>query len=291
MEHLNRRIFIKHVLTLMLLCIFSLALYGVPAQERVDKVVLRDGQEITGRLNFLDEASIQINGKSIERSKVKVIRFAGATNDLPEAVFDKDLVVRKDNSRSSGYVSRITNQLVIQNDARIKRTDVALIRLADNIHPIGSVPKESPTPSASVSPSSTPEESVAVEEPPSTDTDKSKNSSGQESASDPPWFDAGKKCNYRQRTYIFTGGYETSDHSKTLCFLYIHVCRFELNRKTELPHGSICPAAKDFAQPTVCCDEFNKAVKNKQGCDPMKDVDCDGTPNEQDSDPLNPKKH
>ena len=104
----------------------------------------------------------------------------------------------------------------------------------------------------------------------------------------PPWFNPGGKCNNRQRTFIFAGTVGWPERNETHCYLYIHICSLVVKRNTIQPLGTTCPAAKDFAQPTVCCDEFNKAVQSKQPCDPMQDVDCDGVPNDQDDDPLKP---
>lgn len=56
------------------------ALRSSGAWRRQTKRCLRDGQEIAGRLSFVDESSIQINGKSIERTQVKLRRLADATN-------------------------------------------------------------------------------------------------------------------------------------------------------------------------------------------------------------------
>jgi hypothetical protein len=110
---------------------------------------------------------------------------------------------------------------------------------------------------------------------------------------DPPWFGPGpeNKCNNKQKTYIHTGAvaWPKSTRNETDCFLYIHICSFHLNRKTIVPLGTHCPVAKDFAAPTICCDEFDKAVKTKQPCDPMQDADCDGLPNDTDPDPLGPR--
>ncbi len=97
---------------------------------------------------------------------------------------------------------------------------------------------------------------------------------------DPPWFNTEGKCNLKQRTFIFAGGVGWPKRNEKDCYLYIHVCSFRLNRKTIVPLvGTKCPEPDDFAQPTFCCDEFNKAVKTKKPCDPMRDVDCDGLPN------------
>jgi hypothetical protein len=111
---------------------------------------------------------------------------------------------------------------------------------------------------------------------------------------DPPWFypapwsNPEGKCNNKQKTYIFTGavGWPKTTRNETDCYLYIHICSFHLNRKTIVPFGTKCPVAKDFAAPTFCCDEFDKAVKSKQPCDPMQDANCDGIPNDTDPDPL-----
>ena len=102
----------------------------------------------------------------------------------------------------------------------------------------------------------------------------------------PPWFDTGGKCLSKQRTYVYVNGNPTSSSDPTRdCHVYIKVCSLELNRRFRAKE---CPESKDFAQPTFCCDEFDKAVKSKQPCDPMQDADCDGIPNDKDDNPLKP---
>lgn len=107
---------------------------------------------------------------------------------------------------------------------------------------------------------------------------------------DPPWLGPGpeNKCKFKQRTTItyYTINWPHRKPPETDCYLNIYVCGFELKRNTKNPLGTRCPEAKDFAQPTICCDEFDKAVKSKQPCDPMQDADCDGIPNDKDGDPL-----
>jgi hypothetical protein len=105
----------------------------------------------------------------------------------------------------------------------------------------------------------------------------------------PPWFNPGGKCNNRQHTYIFVGTVGWPQKNETDCSFYLHVCSLELRRNTKGPLGTKCHEAKDFAQPVICCDEFNTAVKTKQPCDPMQDADCDGLPNDTDEDPLGPR--
>jgi hypothetical protein len=295
------RTFTQALLISSLLSILCLSFYGTRAQVGVDKVVLRDGEEITGRFKFLNETEIQINGKRIERSRIQTIFFSPVTmHSLSDDVKD-DMVVKRDDSRSSGHVTQVTNEFVIQNGSRLKRADVAAISLADKLHTVSAVPKESPMPSPSVSPSPS-EEIVAGEESDSANSKEdsgsgksgdSKKGSDNGKGSNPPWFYTGGSCNNKQRAYIFAGGYGLPNHSKTLCFLYIHICSLKLRRNTEEAPGFICRAASSLAQPTFCCDEFHKTGKDKINklCDPMKDADCDGTPNEQDEDPLNPKKN
>ena len=112
----------------------------------------------------------------------------------------------------------------------------------------------------------------------------------------PPWFDTEGKCNLKQRTlayertYVSTNSVGWPNRNNRDCYFRLDVCILHLSRKTIVPLGTKCPEAKDFAQPTICCDEFNKAVKSKQPCDPMEDADCDGIPNDKDDDPLKPNQ-
>jgi len=108
---------------------------------------------------------------------------------------------------------------------------------------------------------------------------------------DPPWFGAGGKCAFKQKTSIssHTVNWPKRTPAETDCYLTILVCNFKLQRDTKNPLGTQCPTGKDFSQPTFCCDEFNEAVKTKKPCDPMKDADCDGLPNDTDPDPLAPQ--
>ena len=106
----------------------------------------------------------------------------------------------------------------------------------------------------------------------------------------PPWFNPGKSCKFQQHTFIFAGtvGWPQRTPPETDCYVRIKVCGLDLKQNTVNPLGTICPSRSDFAQPIVCCDEFNKAVASKQPCDPMQDADCDGVPNDKDPDPLKP---
>ncbi|MDQ2975712.1 MAG: hypothetical protein M3R69_09920 [Acidobacteriota bacterium] len=108
---------------------------------------------------------------------------------------------------------------------------------------------------------------------------------------DPPWSDPGGKCNLKQKAFINTASVGWPARKNRDCFLWIQLpaCNFFLSRKTTVPLATKCPEAKDFAHPTFCCDEFKKAVKTKQPCDPMQDADCDGLPNDTDPDPLGPR--
>jgi len=102
----------------------------------------------------------------------------------------------------------------------------------------------------------------------------------------PPWSDPGGKCVNKQNTYIFVSTVNWPLRKETDCSFYLHVCSLVIKRNSVESLGAKCLEAKDFAQPVICCDEFNKAVKTKQPCDPMKDADCDGLPNDTDPDPL-----
>jgi hypothetical protein len=103
-----------------------------------------------------------------------------------------------------------------------------------------------------------------------------------------PWGVPIGKCAFKQKTTIssHTVNWPKRTPPETDCYLTILVCNFKLQRDTKNPLGTQCPTAKDFSQPTFCCDEFDKAVKTKFPCDPMKDADCDGLPNDTDPDPL-----
>lgn len=68
-------------------------------------------------------------------------------------------------------------------------------------------------------------------------------------------------------------------------------CGYTLTKYTTLPDNSgkeHCPTSDGFSLPEICCAKLAQAVKSKQPCDPQVDVNCDGKPNADDADPLNP---
>ncbi len=86
--------------------------------------------------------------------------------------------------------------------------------------------------------------------------------------------------------------------------------QININQRTQTATVSMCGSqiltinAKDFANPDpifrnaytdafklqipkrICCDKFRDAAKTGEPCDPRADIDCDGVPNQTDTDPV-----
>ena len=52
------------------------------------------------------------------------------------------------------------------------------------------------------------------------------------------------------------------------------------------PYTNFSALAVSEPGPTVCCDRWRQAVESGQPCDVLQDLDCDGIPNQQDTDPF-----
>ncbi|MFN2531928.1 MAG: hypothetical protein ABR555_11575 [Pyrinomonadaceae bacterium] len=104
-----------------------------------------------------------------------------------------------------------------------------------------------------------------------------------------PWFNPGKNCLFKPKPYHYYARNIYIDREQRGCEEVLLVCNAKFVRQSTVARDPGCPEAfwpdpKDGDE--VCCEEFEKAVKSKQPCDPSKDADCDGIPNENDSDPF-----
>lgn len=255
---------------------------------------MRDGQEISGRLNFLNLTYVQFDEKPIERSKVSAIIFAGATTTVPEGDRVEDLVVMRDGRHFSGFVSQVTGQSIIQQSNQFGREKVALIKFAFNNRPDTPNPDKSGKQEEPKPPSGT----VRPE-------DKSKEDEGQnKNAAKPPWDELTEDCKNRGKIHMGPSGgstyrYNTKGSPGELlppgyvtCTLFFYVCgdSFFKGHVINVNAGERCPEW-NVPYREVCCDQW-KAIKQEKDpkplCDPMKDSDCDGTPNDKDDTPAGP---
>ena len=108
-----------------------------------------------------------------------------------------------------------------------------------------------------------------------------------------PWLDSAN-CTNKQRPYVFAdGSIVTGSKAKQVrCRLVINVCGMSLVRQKIIDAGSgeSCFDAKSVSRPLVCCGAWKSGIGSKD-CDPLKDADCDGIPNDQDDDPLAPNSN
>ena len=107
---------------------------------------------------------------------------------------------------------------------------------------------------------------------------------------DPPWFHPGENCKSKVKPYHYdaAGGIYINSEQRR-CKEVILVCGTMMVRESVVARDPGCggpfwPDPKDGDE--VCCEEFQKAVETKQPCDPSKDADCDGYPNETDPHPF-----
>jgi hypothetical protein len=290
---------------ILLLLLFTLVflLSVTQAQKEEDRIIMRDGQEISGRLNFLNLTSVQFDGKLIERSKVNAIIFAGVTTSVAEGDRLEDLVVMRDGRRFSGFVSQVTDQSIIQKDNEFGREKVALIKFASNNRPVletKPTDKQIPDESGKTEEPKPPTGTVRPEE--DSDEDGKKNSKGAK----PPWDEITEDCKFKGKINMGPSGgspyrYNAKGSPQELlpsgyvtCTFFFYVCGdpFFKGHVINVNAGERCP---DWNVPyrEICCDQW-EAVKQKKDpkklCDPMKDSDCDGTPNDEDDTPAGPIK-
>jgi hypothetical protein len=288
------------LLPLLFTLVFLLSV--TQAQKEQDRIIMRDGQGISGRLNFLNSTSAQFNGEPIERSKISAVIFAGATTNVPEGDRVEDLVVMRDGRRFSGFVSQVTDQSIVQNSNQFGREKVALIKFALNNRPVlETKPTDKPPP----------DESGKSEEPePPTGTVKPEEKSGEDgaqnnnSAGGPPWSEITEDCKFKGKIHIGPSGgspyryneqgspQELLPHGKVTCTLFYYICgdMFFKGHVINVNAGERCPEW-DVPYREICCDQWRAAKEKKDPkklCDPMKDSDCDGTPNDEDNTPAGP---
>lgn len=273
------------------------------AQKEQDRIIMRDGQEISGRLNSLNLTSVQFDGKPIERSKVSAIIFAGATVNVPEGDRPEDLLVMRDGRRFSGFVRQVTGQAIIQQSNQFGREKVALIKFAFNNRPVlETKPTDKPTPDESGK-GQEPKPPSGTVRPEDTSEEDSKQKN---SAAKPPWDEITEDCKNKGKIHIGPSGgsrsrYNTKGtpqgllpHGYVTCTLFFYVCGdpFFKGHVINVNAGERCPEW-NVPYREVCCDQW-KAIKQQKDpkplCDPMKDSDCDGTPNDHDDTPAGPIK-
>ena len=288
------------LLPVLLTLVFLLSV--TQAQKEQDRMVMRDGREISGRLNFLDPTSVQFDGKPTERSKVSAIIFAGASSTpVPEGDRAEDLVVMRDGRRFSGFVSQVTDRSIVQTGNQFGREKVALIKFAFNNRPvIETKPTDEPTPGESGKQEEPKYPSGTVRPKDNSDEDAAQNNR----AAKPPWDEITEDCKNKGKIHMGPSGgstyrYNTKGAPQGLlpsgyvtCTLFFYVCgdAFFKGHVVNINAGERCPQW-NVPYREVCCDQW-KAIKQQKDpkplCDPMKDSDCDGLPNDEDDTPAGP---
>jgi len=89
-----------------------------------------------------------------------------------------------------------------------------------------------------------------------------------------------------------SGAPDPQDRNKVVCDLKIWICGDVIDRRTSIDRrGGQCPAEYVYTSvPTrqVCCDSWRSSKRPNAVCNGAVDADCDGVPNEDDTDPLTP---
>ncbi len=281
------------ILAFALFAILGVTVYETSAQPGPrDKLILRDGHEVSGRLNSANQQTVKFNGELYDRAQVKAIRLNGAPNPAPEAGA-LDLLMRRDGTINTGRITNITDKLVFQDNAQVQRVDVAVIEFANPAHiitvspePIASptvTPSESPSPSSSPSPAAGGSPAQESSPEPGSDANASQ-------ATTPPWFNT-KGCAWAAKPYVFVDGSPSGTQGKVNCRMWLNVCGTVVERRKVVDTNERCWTSRDLSQPEICCDIWTKYINNPDGrWNPRKDADGDGIPNDQDDDPLGPKR-
>jgi len=99
------------------------------------------------------------------------------------------------------------------------------------------------------------------------------------SDSTPPWFNP-LACKLRDTTIYYQGIGGTCTGTLVACA-----------DSTELPcpFQGIYSVASSEPGPKVCCERWEAATESGKPCDPRLDLDCDGTPNPKDDEPMGPQ--
>jgi hypothetical protein len=104
-----------------------------------------------------------------------------------------------------------------------------------------------------------------------------------------PWSKPAANCRLKQKPFHYYQSVGFVSKEEVRCKEVLEVCGARSVREQDLPRSQGCGKAF-WPEPTpadeVCCDTFKEAVKSKRPCDPTDDADCDGIPNENDSDPF-----
>jgi hypothetical protein len=99
---------------------------------------------------------------------------------------------------------------------------------------------------------------------------------------DPPWFNEDLPCQNRQQaTYSFG----QNRRNPNLRSVSISICGQVIRYVTTERAGRALPPLGSNKE-DVCCDSWQNAVNTGSPCDALRDIDCDGKLNENDSSPL-----
>ena len=96
------------------------------------------------------------------------------------------------------------------------------------------------------------------------------------------WFDDSAECKERRELWAAVRGNE----------VVVTICGYEVFRHAasdpdrlfvESYRQYVASEIRGGTGRTICCDKFREAVKTGRPCDPSKDLDCDGIPNQTDT--------
>ena len=102
----------------------------------------------------------------------------------------------------------------------------------------------------------------------------------------PPWFDV-KNCknNDRAEKCFWTGVAPQS------CNITVCVCGYSIDKIfDEVCTDGLWDSLVPKEGLHICCDKFKEGQRTHQPCDPTKDFDCDGVPNDKDRYPFDPNR-
>ncbi len=110
-----------------------------------------------------------------------------------------------------------------------------------------------------------------------------------------PWLRTDSDCLPNATTIHITGLIQDMSTGAASCSRTVLACGDSLQATVEYDYNTgSCPFAEgttlefSIEGPPICCRAWEDAKASKDPCDPLVDADCDGTPNDEDSEPLTP---
>jgi hypothetical protein len=96
------------------------------------------------------------------------------------------------------------------------------------------------------------------------------------------WFDDSAPCKERRALWAAV---RKNEVVVTICGyeVFRHAASYPDKLWVQAYRESVAAAIRGSTGSTICCDRFREAVKSGRPCDPSKDLDCDGIPNQTDT--------